>query len=158
MSDEVKEVPFEGATYYAVGDPEELSHESPEEALEAWFDYHAEPGMTIRGVLTEAFRERETVTVKAYDWKEVTDADADHYVQRIAEDLVEWVDEEYGDPNGDIDICSDAARARLEDELRPVVARWMREDMNVWQCYERASRDYTFDEVLETLTEWMGER
>lgn len=157
MSEEQQNT-FEGATYYAVGDPEELSHESPEEALEEWFDYHAETGKTIRETLTEVLKDGGTVTVVAYDRKEITDKDVEHYIPRTVEDLEEWVGEEYGDPNGDVDLCTPEAKARLEGDLRKVIGRWMKEDLNVWQCEVRASRTYTFDEVLATLTEWMGER
>lgn len=124
------------AVYWSVRDVEQLSCESPEEALEEWLDDIDEDEATLAA--------RCPVTVTGYA-RRVVDG-AEYYVERMVERLAEDLCEEYGDPDGDNVLSADAEgqlRADITAALQKAFASAV-----PWQCEPLETRTYSADEVI----------
>lgn len=139
-----KEAAYLGATYYACNDPEELTHEDPEEAIH---DYLDNLGWTSwRKTIAEAA----PVEVTAYTRKEVPDEQIRQWALRMVEDLEENVGEEYGGPDG-FDFETKAKEALFVGIQ--AAAKKCIEASHIWACEQVATREYSEEELLEMFKE-----
>jgi hypothetical protein len=141
---------FDTATYYDCVDSEEYSHETPEDAVEAYLDGFMTPNCdaekTIRETLAGVGSEH--LTVKAYNRSEVPPK----WVDAVACQLVACANdawrEEYGDPDGD---GFDAQATKYLGEEFARALQWVIAQEQVWACSKCGERRYTVEEVLALM-------
>ena len=139
-----REAAYRGADYYACNDPEELQHESAEEAIRDYLDNLTGSGDTWRETIAEAA----PVEVTAYTRKEVPEAQIRVWAERMVEDLEETVAEDYGGPDG--------LRLEGKEALTVEIMAAARKSINathIWQCDQVGTREYSEEELLEMFKE-----
>lgn len=143
MIDKHKPDPFDSADYYSCNqDGEDLSHESPEEALAELLDLWG------HDMLANA-----PITVYAWKRKRLPVSWFGNEADFAVEFLVERWGEEYGDPEGDLPgPFDDDFTAKLESLLREHV-----KPEHVWACERVGSREYSADELREMLADELAE-
>jgi hypothetical protein len=139
-----KEAAYLGADYYACDDPEELQHESPEEAIRDYLDNLV--GDSWRETIAEAA----PVEVTAYTRKEVPDEQIRQWTLGMVEDLEERVGDEYGGPEG-FDFEPKAKEALFVEIM--AAARKSINATHIWQCDQVGTREYSEEELLEMFKE-----
>lgn len=137
---------FDNADYYDCGDPENLSHDTVEEALEDYID--GLEGMSPECDVAALIEANSPITVSAYTRKAVHPADAADWARDMAENLNEWWrEEEYADPDGDGDGPGDTAFVKaLIPLIEAAIAR-----TTVWACDNSGEREYSAEEVLALM-------
>ena len=137
---------FDNAKFYDCRDPETLTYESPEEAVERFLDYWLNPGCDVEAVIREKCT---PLTVDAYNPKEISDDQREAWVLGIEAYLEEQFGEEFGDPDGApyLDHAKDH-RLALRAWVYEVIA-----GEHVWACEKVAERTYTADEVVAMMRE-----
>lgn len=141
---------YDDADYYDCGDPEEFSHETPEEALTAYFNTIGDPKAT--GAQVEAdIRAHTPVEVKAFKRRTVDNS----WLSAVAEmDLFEKFSEawcsEFGDPDNDM-IEEDAKI--FAQTIAPILRLFVEARLDVWACEQVAVRIYTADECVAMMRE-----
>jgi len=148
-----RDVTFQQATYFTCDDDcEQLSCDTVEDAIEEHLD-----GWQCCGADTVALiRERGPVEVFGHSQKIIDEFDMNSWTLRLGEQLGEWVDDEFGDPEGDHNLDTE----EFERELLPLVRKCIAKH-TVWQCESAGSRIYTVDEVMAMMKqhrpEWFEE-
>jgi hypothetical protein len=137
---------YEDAAYYDCLGSERLEWETPEEAIVAQFECCLIDGATIDAEIKEAG----PIIVTAYKRQSVGDDWIERMLTRVAEDVEERWDEDFGDPEGDADNFAEEARELFKKELKPVLARLI-EKADVWACDTCATREYSPEEVRVIL-------
>lgn len=136
--------PFDRAKFYDCGDPQELKHADPGEAVEEFLDSNWAPDISPQQLLDELC----PVTVKAYAPKTVAPRFGESAIDSMLEDFEEnyWC-EEYGNPMecGSPPWEGEQLRA-LRDKLYAALAEALKHAY-VWQCEVVATREFTKQEV-----------
>lgn len=138
--------PFDDADYYDCGDPEEFSHDTPEEALTDYFDNVGDP----TAAQCEAdIRAHSPIEVKAFKRRVVGDdwllAVAE---QDLAEKFYEAWHAEFGDPDGSI---SDEDSKMFARAIAPILRLFIDARLEVWACEQVAMRSYTANECVAMM-------
>lgn len=125
--------------FWSLMDPERLTLESPEEAIEEWLESRYCPA-------TEA-----EIAAKcplfAIGYSRMVIGDAEGYAEDAVERLCESLDEEYGDPDGDHDILSREVKKKLTEEITAAIKRAF-EHAESWRCEPTERRRFDADEVI----------
>lgn len=148
MTDETSTDKFEGARFYDARDNEQLTHETPEEAIIELLEINLDPRDEGNFNLESALADLCPVAVDAYVPDEVSDGELDSEAEYLADQLGEWWDEEWGDPDGDATEASPAVKAKLREALE-----LFRSESRVWPCKQVASRSYSLEEVKKIWEE-----
>lgn len=135
---------FDTADFYDCSDDEELSHTTPEEAIEAYLDGWEEE-FTL-----EFIRNHAPIKVRALRRWRVQDMDIEHVADHAIEYAREHFGEHFGDPNGGWDGMTLAAAQDALPLFRSAVRR-LYSHAQVWTCSEVASREYSVEEIAEML-------
>jgi hypothetical protein len=140
---EMSDNTFDTATYYDTGDGDDLSHETPEDAIEALLD----EARDIDEPFSDVIARLAPVTVHAYNRMPVSDKQRKMIAEHALEDMREELSE-YGEPGGNHII-------ELVDEplaiMRKAIDEILDEHATIWACEEVASRVYRADEIKEIL-------
>jgi len=139
---------FDTATYYDCVDSEEYSHETPEDAIEAYLDGFMTPNCDAEKTIRETLAGSEHLTVKAYNRDEAQPKWADAVARQLVERANDAWTEEYGDPDGD-GFGAQATRYLGEEFAKAL--RWVIAREQVWACTKCDERRYTVDEVLALM-------
>lgn len=131
------------AVFWSCLDPEQLSLESPEEAIVERFDREDMDPLAV------ILAKRCPLTVKGYA---PVDLDFD-WVESLSERAVEMFEEsindEYGDPDGDSQI--DTPKREALDVAIKAAFRAAVEGMRPWSCEVVETREYTAEQVEAIL-------
>lgn len=137
--------PWDMADYYDCNcDRERLTLASPEEAIEQYLDGFMSPGCDVLKVIAM----NTPLEVTAFVRKTVDPKDAQLWAARIADQVNEWwLDEEYGDPDGDMDGPGDlefqnAVTAALEAAMKRT---------EIWACETVGERLFSEEEVVALM-------
>lgn len=126
---------FDGATYYDTDDDcERLTHESPDEAIEAYVDRQWDNSLSDEA----NFEAIGPVTVYAWTRDTVSDAELVTYASWAADAFAEHFGDNHGAPDRDDD---DAYMVDIVVGFIQVVRRVMKPE-HVWQCTRVAEREY----------------
>lgn len=128
-------------TFYDCRDSEQLSHESPEDAILEYIDTLAEPSKPVE----DTIRELGSITVTAYRRVKVGDDWIEMQARRLAERLGEEFSERFGDPDGD--DCDEQIAESWRDFVPAVRAAIGK--ARVWSCEPCGKHVYSVNEVLE---------
>jgi hypothetical protein len=147
---------YDKADYYdASGNPEALSHSSPEEAIEHMLNSWAEPGCDMRKVIAEYG----ACTVVAYARRRVEDSELEHRARWLAENFAENFDDDHGSPDGD-ETFPDAVLKTLAEGITKLLRQAV-DEVDVWACEECGAREYSSEEtetlMREHCPEWFEE-
>lgn len=104
--------PDKETIYYACDDPERLEYDDPDEAIDAY--------------LSNLYYLPETITLKRYSREEMHDPT--RQVESLVEDLLEILDEEYGNPDSMTEL-NEGMRAAAK-----VFAKEIHKHYRVWSC------------------------
>jgi len=136
--------------FWAIEDEEELAHTDLDDAVSEYLDGFMSPKMTQDD--WDAIPE--TVEVLGYKRMDPLSAGSvDHYGP--LDHLLESLDEEYGDPNGDPTKRTPAMEAAAKEFLEKVLAEY-----EVWAC-ELSGEKKTInclDWIKENMPEWLTEK
>jgi hypothetical protein len=141
---------YDNAELYDCRDPENLRHETVEDAIEEMVELWLDPGSDVAAVIAE----RGEITVTAYNRRSVPDSEITALAERVVEDFAECIGDEYGNPDGD---PFDEFAAGVLDTLTGKVAVLLREAANgarIWSCEEVGSRTYSAAKVEEMMRKW----
>lgn len=130
--------------YTADRDAERLCHLTPGAALEEAFDCE-----DFRRDVPKLIREHSPITLTAYVRDQVTEQDLLRHAAWYADHLLEQLDEDYGDPDGE--PTSDEVGASLATAILPVIRDWVRQRYTVWRCHSVGTRTYSADEIEAIL-------
>ena len=138
---------FDNAKFFACDEPDELRHESPEEAIREYID-------DLLGELRDVVEEHTPLTVMAYNPVAITPDHVSDIADDLAELVEEWLAQEFGEPDtGDIYV-PDGVAEDLRLAFEAVIARVLREyDVQAWRCEKVGTREYSTDEVLAIVAE-----
>lgn len=145
---------YDKAEYYdASGDPESLSHSSPEEAIEHMLNSWAEPGCDMRALIAEYG----ACTVTAYARAVITDEELARRAVGCTENFAENFDDDHG---GDDPTFSTEALATIATGMANLF-RAAVDASQVWACEKCGKREYTVEEteamMREHCPEWFEE-
>jgi hypothetical protein len=115
---ETSEKPEPSIDYYTCADPDELTHDDPDEAVEEYLDGFY--GMELP----------ETVEVKRYCRRVIGERQVRAEAEYALGGLMERLDEEYGSPDNATDITAEMRTVMLE-AVQKVVGMY-----SVWTCEE----------------------
>lgn len=136
--------PVDDAVFWDCSDPEELTHDNIEDAVEYFVDGFFEPGCDVEKEL----RAMGGLTVKGYTRAEVTDKFLDSQAADLADRFYEAIHEpEWGDPNGNHENITPEGRRLLEEKLRGVL-REIRPHIEPWACEPTIERHMDEDELV----------
>lgn len=125
--------------YWSLMDPEQLTCESPEEAIEEWLSSRYCPD-------TEAdIAAKCPLYAIGYTRRKIDCAD--DYAESIVERLREDLGDEYGDPDGDHDILSAEVEATLTAEITAAIEKAFASAVS-WQCEPAERREFKADDVI----------
>lgn len=121
------EIQFPEGDFYACNDPETLTLETPEEALEEYFDGVASKDCDMVALI----RQWSPVTVKAYRPKEIGDKEIERLADRLLDLLGDVWWDEYGNPEDDSprDAFPDDAEKVMLDAVTKIIR-----GIRVWAC------------------------
>lgn len=139
---------FDDAAFYSCREPDELSLESPEEALAQFFEDHWAPGKTWR----DSIREHAPVTVTGYELDTVHSSWAQYRAERAIEEMTEDFLDEYGDPNGNHNAWTKAQLDEIYGDLLNVFTE-AASSATVWRCSPCGEREYSGQELLEMFAD-----
>lgn len=137
---------FDSAELYAVGDVEILEHESPESALEEYFDdcYPMVPDGAV--------------IVEGYVHEQVPETWAPRAASRAVEHIVEELDEEYGGPEArGPNMFDHGGLAELESRIRDAIQHAIECHFTPWTCRKVGQREYSRDEVKALYAEMFAD-
>jgi len=141
---------FDNALFYSWTDGETLTSADPEDEIREfldWSNYTCETDAeTIKNL-------KDGLEIYAYNPREISDSVLDVRAAFLVEDLLESLDEEYGNPDGDSkDLISKEDQEALVQEIFAVLKKF-RDDGRIvsWQCEPVAKRTYTPEEI----TQWV---
>lgn len=140
---------FDGCDYYDCADPEDLTWTEPAEAIESFIDGFLSPNMTTEEIRA-AVEKHCPLVVTGYKRRPVGDADRQSYVFALSEHLLEAYDDEYGDPNGNVESIDEDDFGAVAVLLRAAVDKFC-DAAQVWACDKVAQREYTADEIMEII-------
>lgn len=121
-------VDFPNADYYDCLESEELTHESPEEAVEYWLDNLAEKGVDI---LT-CIRQNSPCVVAAYNQEKITEKDLSYLTDQLLEKADEYWLENYAGPDVD-EGFSKKALSEAKTLILPIL-KTLFASQPVWNC------------------------
>lgn len=137
---------YENADFYdACSNPEDLRHESPEEAIEHMLDRL--PGDNI----LEMIADRSPCKVVAWSRREVPEREVGGWAAQAAEEFTERFAEEYGSPDGDDGFTNEITQA-LTEGLQAIFRKTI-DSVTIWACEEVAVREYSAAEVEAIMRE-----
>lgn len=122
--------------------PERIDHSDRDDAIEDQLDSLLAPGMTaadVQKVLPE------TVTVYGYAHQEISERTKHSLAERVLEDLFEWIDDEYGDPDAGGTEPGEDERAAARSFVDAITKNYF-----VWTC------DQVSDEEVDVMA-WVKE-
>ena len=140
---------YDSATYYECGESETLTHESPEEALEAFVESWQEPGLDTMRLISE----RAPVTVLAYRRDVVSQTEITQIATYLLEHAAEHFSENWGDPDGDDDGLDAKARDAALEAMRAAVNLFYSFGRG-WSCSKVGERTYSGEELEEMMREY----
>lgn len=133
------------AVFWSLMDPERLTCESPEEALEEWLDSRycpeAEADVAAKCPLF----------VTGYTRKKIEGAET--YAEEAVERLRELLYDEYGDPDGDHDILSEEVEKKLTEEITAAIEKALASAVS-WRCEPTERHRFDAEEVIAALREF----
>lgn len=138
---------FDTAKFYDCGDPEELSHESAEEAITSHFE------VTWESVEETQEQQAERIcplTVNAFVPKAMDPAWLDSAVDRMLEGFIENFEEEYGGPDGDCPPWDIETGKAYQTALLRMMTKFTKKSV-VWQCDQVGEREFSAEECLEII-------
>lgn len=141
-------VTFPVGKFYSCYDPEALTHTEPEEAIEEYLDADLDPKMTVEEVV-RCIRAR-PITVTAYNPKEISEKEIDHWSEAVVEHLGEMFHEEHGDPDGG---CCDHFPGFADDLMRSTVGLIIKHS-EVWSCEAVGKVTLSPDEIEQVMREY----
>lgn len=122
---------IDDAMFWDCSDPEQLTHDNIEDAVEYYIDGFLSPGCDVEKVLREDLG---GLTVNGYTRAEVTDKFLDSQAEHLAEVFWEQIHEdEWGDPNGNHENITPEGRRLLKERLGQVL-REVRPYIEPWAC------------------------
>lgn len=136
-------------------EPERLSHESVEEALEYYFDSIPD------GPILDVIAQHSPVAVKGYARDAVHPAEASSAAERALERFEEDIADEYGDPDGRVTDLLDAEHRKTLLAALTAAFEAALSHVNVWRCSVVERRVLSAAEVeailRERAPEWFEE-
>jgi hypothetical protein len=141
---------YDNAELYDCRDPENLRHETVEDAIEELVDTWLDLDADVSAVIAD----RGEITVTAYNRRSVPDSEITALAERVVEDFAECIGDEYGNPDGD---AFDEFGAGMLDVLTCKIAVLLREAVSgarIWSCEEVGSRTYSAAKVEEMMRAW----
>lgn len=134
------------APFYECGDPDELSYESPEEAVIGYLDNGWSNDRSIRDQIAA----EGTITVTAYRHIGVEERFYRETAVDIAERMRRLFDDDYGgtEPNQTSEGALDRKRPEIEAFVRKLFA-----DIKPWRCDAAGSVELDADEVLALVAD-----
>lgn len=136
---------IDDVVFWDCSDPEQLTHDNIEDAVEYFVDNFLSPGCDTEKVLREDLG---GLTVKGYTRAEVTDKFLDGMADHLAERFHEQIHEdEWGDPNGTHENITPEGMRLLEEKLR-VVLREIRPYIQPWACEVTTEVKMDADELV----------
>jgi len=143
---------FDNAHFYSWTDGETLTSEDPEDEIREFLDWSNYTFETDAETIKNL---KDGLEIYAYNPREISDSVLDVRAAFLVEDLLESLDEEYGNPDGDSkDLISKEDQEALVQEIFAVLKKF-RDDGRIvsWQCEPVAKRTYTPEEI----TQWVKE-
>lgn len=143
---------FDDADYFDCGDPEELIHESLEEALERFIDDAWEPGSVMGELLDKLC----PLKVTGYARKKVAPRFGEAAIDTMLDDFDEnyWC-EEYGNPtDGDYPPWSASELISLKAALYKVMGAALLK-ARPWQCEEVGTREFSKAELMALIGDYL---
>ena len=137
---------WDGALYSCDDGDETLIHTDPDDAIEEALDKWLSPKVSVLEHLRSAVGE--TITVFAFKRRVVDDDEPD--AERLLEDVLERLDEEYGNPD-EASTPTDAMRTAAETFCAAIRAEY-----HVWQCDGFAQAKVNVDAwVRDRRPDWL---
>lgn len=134
-------------------DNEQLTHESLDEAVEHYLDDLLHPKMSPTEVLAALPGSLDVYGYARDDGP--SEKEQRSWAMSLVEQLVEWIDDEYGDPDGggcgneNEPACQDIAREMVETALQNYV---------VWRCSKVETKTINVEEwVRRERPDWLVE-
>jgi len=143
---------YENAYYYDCRESEDLSHSSPEEAIEELIDQAYEKDKPIEQTIADCC----PIEMVGYVRKKIDLRHGEHYVDNMLESLEEEWGEEYGDFDGDVMPWKKEQRVTVTKEFYSLMEKHLK-DAHIWQCDPCGKREYSEDEVLVMMREYCPE-
>lgn len=125
--------PTEKPEFYGIGDIEHL-HRTKEDAVESWFDGLSEDDIK---------NPPKTVTIDTYTPRDVDDSN--YVFDHAIENIIEGLDQDYGDPDNDCDYeLSDNAKALYDAFKKQVCAEFL-----AWECKKTGSIEVILSDYID---------
>lgn len=141
---------FKSADFFDCGEPEQLSHDCVEDALEYYFDSFGSLGCDMRAIITEHC----PISVTAFHRKRVDTGSFQlgiaQRVETLVDNLNEDFAEEFCDPDDDSTGIDEDAIGRIRDLVLKEFAA-----LSVWQCEPTESVEFSAEQVCELLKDWI---
>lgn len=133
--------------FWSLGDEEELTFDEIDDVVEDFLDNFWEPDMTPQQFLDKIPEEIEVI---GYKRMKPTVEQCD----RALEDLLEFLDEEYGNPNGEATKPTEAMKAAEREFIEKVLAEY-----EVWACEPSGEKETINcrDWIKTNRPEWLKE-
>jgi len=133
--------------FYDCGDGEQLSHESPEEAVEDWLEGWLEPDCDV----SAAIREQAPIELTVFRRNALEAGWVERQAEMALETLEESFSEEYGDPEAGL---SDSQFERAKKECLPALTKAFQDfisQFEVWRCDPIAKVILDADQIEEMM-------
>jgi hypothetical protein len=145
------------AIFWDCRDSETLRLESPEEAIEELFDDLYGGDETLLEQIAKAC----PLEVKGYSREEVSPNDISRLASAGCESFVENVEEEYGDPDGNVSLFKPEDEDSLRTDLQATFGRALLK-ATVWRCEVVERKTYSAEEVeailRDSCPDWFEEK
>jgi hypothetical protein len=134
--------------FWALGDEEELVHDTIDGIVEEFLDSFWEPDMTVQQFLDAI---PETVEVIGYKRMEPTAIDC----PEVLDGILYTLDETFGDPNGDETKATPAMKAAEQEFFKKIVAEY-----ESWACETSGHKETVncLDWIKANSPEWLEEK
>ncbi len=136
------------ALFWDCRDAENLTHSSPEEAIEEYLDYLYEKDVS----LLDQIKKICPLKVTGYAREEITPEFISGMAHRFAEKFTEEIEEEYGDPEGDHPMLSPEDEKSLPVAFQLAFSQILAK-ATVWRCKVVETKTFTAEEVETMMRE-----
>src|SRR5580658_9729702 len=133
---------FDQADFFDCTDAEELTHETPEEAIADYLDVFA----AADGDMTKIIHMHTPLVVRALSRKTLEPSFSDQVARWALEGALEQYDEEFGSGERSLIEMSDPEAVTAKEEIARALQKLFK-SADVWQCDEVAVREYEAAEV-----------
>lgn len=131
-------------------DAEQLDCSDEDEAIEEYLDFSLHPNMTAAQAMAALPK---TVEVYGYTRDEGPDEkEKNSWALGLTEQLLEWIDDEYGDPDGETDNENEP---EVKNIAREMVDKAL-ENYTIWRCHKVCTKTVDVEEwVKKERPDWL---